>query len=335
MARFDSRNHIRHRASRLGACALLMLAGACAVDVPTGARVFEPTASLAKGGSAAPAVSSVVPDSAKQDTTIDVNVFGTGFATGARAAWSLNGDTTKVHVKSTKVVSSTQLTVRIEVPASAPLAQYDVLVANTDGKKGIGAELFTVTLGNATSTWLFPIADAGLSMRSDHQFSDGTYSSYTPGVCSFTSTLFTTGSGDNVIGFTYPPKRGGCGRTWTLRYPDGYTETLAYHGSLQILESPTYSIPIGTTVLRHMRFAADQHTSHNPVPGRCDLGLVFGPNGANPALGSDSVQVTRVDASTWHVQSRAAPNDHAFCIDNGQLYEMQVDFIIVASQPLP
>jgi hypothetical protein len=188
---------------------------------------------------------------------------------------------------------------------------------------------------NPTSDWAFPLDAAGLSIRSDGQFSDGTYSWYRNGECSMSTTIFLDGTGDNVFSFSYPQARGRCGRTWTVSYPDGYSETLAYAGGLQLLENTAFQIPIGVTRLRHFRFGADQTLRKNPAASRCGLGLVFGPNGANPALGSDSVMVTRVDASTWQVQSQPAPNDHAYCIDNGQLYEMQVSFVIKASQPLP
>ena len=199
-----------------------------------------------------------------------------------------------------------------------------------------GIAFSNVTNSNPSSTWEIPLADAGLSVKSDHQFPDGTntYSVYAAGVCSFTSTIFTTGSGDDTFGFTYP-KAGKCGRTWTVTYSDGFTETLAYGGGLQVLENSVFSIPVGTSRLRHFRFAAGTGASFNPVAGRCSQGLVFGPNGANPAPGSDSVMVTRVDAQTWDVHSQAAPDDKAYCIDNGQLYDMQVSFRIIASQPLP
>lgn len=189
---------------------------------------------------------------------------------------------------------------------------------------------------NLTSTWEVPLADASLSVQSDHKFADatGTYSVFAPGVCSFTSTFFTTGSGDDTFGFNYPGT-GKCGRTWTVNYPDGYTETLAYGGGLQVLENSSYSIPIGGSDTRHFRFAPGGAPSGNPVTGRCSQGLVFGMYGNNPAPGSDSVVVTRVDAQTWDVHSKPAPNDHAYCIDNGQLYEMQVAFRIVSSQPVP
>ena len=193
----------------------------------------------------------------------------------------------------------------------------------------------SVTNSNPSSNWEIPLADAGLSVKSDHKYPDATntYSVYAQNVCSFSSTMFTTGSGDDTFGFTYP--KGKCGRTWTVTYSDGFTETLAYGGGLQVLENSNFSIPVGHTALRHFRFSAGTGASYNPVASRCSQGLVFGENGNNPAPGSDSVMVTRVDARTWDVQSQPAPNDHAYCIDNGLLYEMQVAFRIVASQPLP
>lgn len=200
-----------------------------------------------------------------------------------------------------------------------------------------GVAFSSVTNSNPSSTWEIPLADAGLSVKSDHQFADasGTYSMYAVGVCSFTSTMFTTGSGDDTFGNSYP-KSGKCGRTWTVTYPDGFTETLAYGGGLQVLEKiGGFTIPINGQALRHFRFAATTGASGNPVAGRCSQGLVFGPNGNNPAPGSDSVMVTRVDARTWDVHSQPAPNGRAYCIDNGQLYEMQVAFRIIASQDLP
>jgi hypothetical protein len=185
-----------------------------------------------------------------------------------------------------------------------------------------------------TATWAFPIADAGLSVRADGRFLDasGAHSLYAHGVCTVSSPMFTTGSGDNTIGFNYP-KGKSCGRTWTVSYPDGVTETLAYQGGVQVLQNETYTIPVGTTVLRHMRFGTGNNG--NPTNARCSQGLVFGPGGANPATGSDSVAVTRIDASTWEVASQAAPNNRAYCVNDGQLYSMPVRFRIISSQPLP
>src|SRR5688572_16853057 len=115
-----------------GAFAVLLgIMVGCEADAPTSAAVVVESASLAKGGpggssgggsTVAPTVGSVAPTAAAQDTILDVDIFGSGFTNGAAATWSLAGDTTRVHVKSTRFVSSTQLTARIEVPSTAPVA---------------------------------------------------------------------------------------------------------------------------------------------------------------------------------------------------------------------
>jgi hypothetical protein len=74
-----------------------------------------------------------------------VHVFGSGFAAGANAQWSIGVDSTSITTSSTAFVSSTELVAVITVQATAPLALYNVSVTNRDGKKGVGAELFAVT----------------------------------------------------------------------------------------------------------------------------------------------------------------------------------------------
>jgi hypothetical protein len=102
--------------------------------------------------------------------------------------------------------------------------------------------------------------------------------------------------------------------------------------NLNDLENTTYSIPIGATVNR--RLVVNPGVLANN-PSRCGkLFFGVGPLG-DKGVGSDSVAVTRIDASTWQVQSQAAPNDRALCESNGQLYEMPVSFVVVSSYPLP
>ena len=134
--------------------AVLCAFAACQTDAPTSTLVPE-GANLAKGGSGGaggkggggggPTVASTNPSYAHRDTTLNVHVFGSGFTSGAKATWVLNGDSTLVHVKATTFVSSGELVANVEVPAAAPLALYDVQVALVNGKKGVGAELFVVT----------------------------------------------------------------------------------------------------------------------------------------------------------------------------------------------
>ena len=94
---------------------------------------------------------------------------------------------------------------------------------------------------NPSATWKLPLADVGLSIKSDGQYSDGTYSVYANGVCSFSSTIFYDGTGDNTFGFEYPHGRS-CGRAWTVTYPDGVSETLA-HEPLGEVDDP--HVPTG------------------------------------------------------------------------------------------
>jgi hypothetical protein len=117
---------------------------ACSDDTPS--RIAAPVApSLAKAGGTGPSVQSTSPDYSHRDTTLDVHVFGSGFAAGAKAAWSLGGDTTRVRVNRTTYVSSGEVIANVTVPAGAPLATYDVAVTLLSGKKGVGSELFEVT----------------------------------------------------------------------------------------------------------------------------------------------------------------------------------------------
>ena len=86
------------------------------------------------GGSTSLTVASSSPTQATQDTALSVTVTGTGFTTGARAVWALDGDTTLVHVKSTKVMGSTQLVAQLVIPLGAPVASYDIQVLLVDGQ---------------------------------------------------------------------------------------------------------------------------------------------------------------------------------------------------------
>ena len=102
--------------------------------------------------------------------------------------------------------------------------------------------------------------------------------------------------------------------------------------NLREIENSLYSIPIGATVLRQLHVGTDQSARLN---SRCG-GLVFGYGVANDiAAGSDSVLVTRTDASTWHAVTQPAPDNLAWCKNDGQLYPMTVDLTVVSSKALP
>jgi hypothetical protein len=281
-------------------------------------------------------VSAASPDSATRDTTLDVTISGSGFASDAVATWALHGtpDATQVRTNSTRYVNPNKVIANITISSTATIASWDVIIYS--GKKSdIGSDAFAIKPSTPSDTWKLPLADAGLSFKSDRQFSDGTSSVYAAGVCNVTGAIFsgddggTNNGGDATLQVSLPT-HGQCGRQFTIAYPDGVSETLAAFSNLHALENTVYSIPIGSTAFR--RLTINTVNVVNKVNPRCDK-LQFGafPTGG---AGSDSVAVTRIDASTWQVKSQAPPNDHALCEKNGQLYHMQVSFIAVSSRPL-
>ena len=124
--------------------AVVILAG-CVTDPvgPTRTPEYTPAFGKAAGG---PAVNSTLPTSGDKGQTLDVHVFGSGFANGANAQWALHGvvDPSKVRTNSTTVVSSTELVANITISSDATIAYWDVQVA-LGGKTGVGTELFEVT----------------------------------------------------------------------------------------------------------------------------------------------------------------------------------------------
>ena len=113
-------------------------------DAPPTAPPNAPTLARAAAG---PTVTAANPAAARQGTvTLDVQITGSGFDQGSRASWQLNGVTyPKIAVNGTQFVSSTSLIANITVALDAAAVTYDIAVTTSTGKKGIGAEMFTVT----------------------------------------------------------------------------------------------------------------------------------------------------------------------------------------------
>jgi hypothetical protein len=107
-----------------------------------------PRVSAAKAGPAAagdPTINSVIPDSASQDTTLDVRVLGSNYDRGSVAELVLDGvPTPGVVTNSTRYKNSGELIANITIAPTALVANYDVLVTTSRGKKGIGIEKFEV-----------------------------------------------------------------------------------------------------------------------------------------------------------------------------------------------
>jgi uncharacterized membrane protein len=132
--------------TRLASLAGVIVA-ACTEQTPTAPRTDSPE--FAPGGTG-PTVRSTVPASSPRDTTINVLVRGSGFDRGSRAVWALDGDTTfqttRITTNSTTVLNSRELIANITIEPDAELALFDVVVLATGGKKGVGLELFEVTV---------------------------------------------------------------------------------------------------------------------------------------------------------------------------------------------
>lgn len=304
---------------------VVMGAGALLVACRGGDGPLVPEARReAKSGPAAATgeviVSSTTPATAPQDTTLDVTIRGSGFGTGARAVWSLNGDTSLVHVKATKVVSSTQLVATIIVPLSAPVASYSIMVALPGGKKGVGAELFEITPADPAADFTM---DNTLAVRSDAYVP----SVYRRGLCGvYTRIYLENGGGDAYMQTDNPRhqdrKCTGYPRKVLIDYGDGATGggTII---NVNSLATATFDIPVGESRMRGLNIA-DIRCGGLRWKARLQDGVTV------PA---DSVIVTRVDEATFVVQSQPFPNNRAWCIGLQKSFNIAVGFTIRASRP--
>ena len=120
--------------------ALVLGIAACGEQEPT-----PPPIAAASSGGGTVTVTAANPDSAPQDTTLDVHVLGGGFDRGSTAQLEQSGVISpNVKTNSTSYVSSSDLVANITIAISASTGSYDILVTTSKGKKGIGSELFTI-----------------------------------------------------------------------------------------------------------------------------------------------------------------------------------------------
>lgn len=146
------------------ALALLAAVGVgCTDSHPTGPDAANPV--FGKAASSGPTVTATSPSFGDQGTAnLDVQVIGSGFDQGSQAAWDSGGAPyPRITVNSTKFVSSTQLTANITIAANATVQYYDVAVTTSTGRKGVGTELFIVTLATPIpgATSAVAVNDAG------------------------------------------------------------------------------------------------------------------------------------------------------------------------------
>ena len=125
-----------------------LLLASCVADGVTPPIAPDGAPAFGKAATTGPTVSSTLPKSGDKGKTLDVHVYGSGFAAGATATWALHGvaDPSKVKTNSTTVVSSTELIANITIAPDATIDYWDVQVtAAFCCKTGVGTELFEVT----------------------------------------------------------------------------------------------------------------------------------------------------------------------------------------------
>jgi hypothetical protein len=109
-------------------------------------------------------VDAVDPDSAVQDTTLDVQVFGSGYDQSAAVTFEKPGGG-RLTTNSTAFMSETELVANVTVAIDADTGSYDVVVQASKGRKGIGSELFEVKvnpgIGNKPPAPAIALGDYG------------------------------------------------------------------------------------------------------------------------------------------------------------------------------
>jgi hypothetical protein len=130
-------------------CAAIVTAGAigCATQTDWSSISSPDTRFAQTAGTTGVTVTTVVPSESPRGTTLDVQINGTGFDNTSQVTMPLHGVIDpRVHVNSTQFVKSTQVIANVTITSDAALDMYDVVVALSSGKKGIGSDAFVVVL---------------------------------------------------------------------------------------------------------------------------------------------------------------------------------------------
>lgn len=147
--------------------AMLAMTG-CQDQTPTDPTVTGIALKPGGGGGKGPKVESTDPTSAPQETTLDVQVFGSSFDDGSEVTFTIDGTPSDlVQTNSTTFVSDKQLTANITIDLNAIEELYDVEVLSFRGRKGIGADLFSVTKKGGPGVKTYTINDLGEGFAAD------------------------------------------------------------------------------------------------------------------------------------------------------------------------
>jgi hypothetical protein len=136
--------------------------GGCRDEAASGPRITG--IQIAKRAPQDPEVTGTDPTGAPQDTTLDVEVSGSGFDNGSTVQLTLSGvPTEKVRTNSIRYRNSRTLIANITIAADAQVDLYDVEVTTSSRKKGIGTEMFEVFTGGGNAVMVeFRQPESGL-----------------------------------------------------------------------------------------------------------------------------------------------------------------------------
>ncbi len=282
-------------------------------------------------------VDAVDPDSAVQDTTLDVHVFGSGYDQSAAVTFE-RPDGGRLTTNSTSFVSPTELVANVTVAIDADTGSYDVVVQSSKGRKGIGSELFKVKVkpgvGNQipdTVSFIFRDQEASDSVFGDGRVSGATGgTAYTSDQCGVAAVLrggspvLSTNS-NRIRRSEATACNGKEGRIFEVHFPTSFggAGPLDWDGQTvnakwMELRYGLDTIPLGQTQPAKLWITFDDQGEHGgggsgwgqACPGRLEFD--------NDWDGSSRVDVTRVreqptdEYDEWKIE--AGPEDVAVCL---------------------
>ena len=281
----------------------VLLITACAADPSAPVQSSAVGLAARQSVSTDVTVTSATPDSATQDTTLDVVVAGTGFVSGSTATWALAGvpDPTQVRTNSTRYVSSRKLVANITISATAAIGKWDVIVM-AGSKGGIGTEAFAIKTKRdadtnsrvnyvvANQVDLAPAGITGDGRLRDGTSANGADSEYQSRFCAATGSIANMlqpngapGTGD----LFFDPGDGSvpCGaRRYFVANLDGVATQIAPDSRAAAI----WSISVGQAVT--IAFSMDTRTyATDPGITNCVV-LEF-----DARYGGDNIRVTRLD----------------------------------------
>ncbi len=308
-----------HHAHRQTSPWRILVLAALAAALGCGDRPTEPRVdgvSLAKGGNGGGGglkVRETDPDSAPQDTTLDVRVLGSGFEPGAVATFLLDGVATDgVRTNSTQFVSAKELVANITIAVDAIIDLYDVevLLAGPEvllagpGRRGIGADLFAVVEKGPAEDPQITVAfmdRTGDNIRSDgHAIFDNVYED---GVCNVDATFNVGDARLFLKGKINKKERATCGDPRRIQVD--FSDPVEGSQSGGTVEATFFKVDgveqvTGTALQTAVIGGAG-----------CAHQLLF-----NSELDSqsDDVTVTKNADGTWTVATKDSPDNVAVCI---------------------